>query len=171
MSQKLEGSKTTGAHLQLSKLVGAWEGTSKTWFDPAKLEDESPVSGTMRLILDGRFILHEYRGSFGGKPIEGLAIYGYNLDLQQFQSAWIDSFHSGSAIMFSEGKKGDSTINVLGSYAYITPETEQHWGWRTHIELHSDSELIITAFNISPEGNETKATETIYRKASPVAPQ
>lgn len=153
-----------GAHFQLRRMVGEWKGTTKTWFDPAKLEDESPIRGTMRLVLDGRFIMHEYQSSFGDKPITGMAIYGYNMDLQKFQCAWIDSFHNGSAIMFSQGEKGDNNIRVLGSYAYITPETEQHWGWRTHIEMKSDSEMVITAFNISPEGAETKATETVYNK-------
>ena len=166
MSQKLEQSKTDGAHLQLSKMVGIWKGTTKTWFDPAKLEDESPITGTMRSILDGRFIMHEYQSSFGDKPITGMAIYGYNLDLQKFQCAWIDSFHNGSAIMFSEGKKGDAQINILGGYTYITPEEEQHWGWRTQIEMANDTEMVITAFNISPQGEETKATETVYKKST-----
>ena len=167
MSQKFEQSKTSGAHFQLSKMVGEWKGTTKTWFDPAKLEDESPINGTMRFILDDRFIIHEYHSRFGDKPITGMAIYGYNLDLQKFQCSWIDTFHNGSAIMFSQGNKGDAHINVLGSYAYITAEVEQHWGWRTHIEMVSDVEMVITAFNISPDGQETKATETNYRKVKP----
>jgi hypothetical protein len=166
MSEKFAASKTTGAHFQLSKLVGEWKGTARTWFDPNKLEDESPVSGTMKLILDGRFILHEYQGSFGGEPIAGMAIYGYHLELGKFQCAWIDSFHNGTAIMFSEGKKGGNDISVLGSYAYVTPEIEQHWGWRTNIECRSDDEIVITAYNITPEGQESKATETIYRKVN-----
>jgi hypothetical protein len=166
MSQKLEQSKTSGAHFQLSRMVGDWKGTCKVWFDPSKLEDESPVSGSMRLIMDGRFILHEYHGSFGDKPLTGMAIYGYNLELGKFQCAWIDSFHNGSAIMFSQGEKGDANMKLLGSYAYITPDAEQYWGWRTHIDMVNDTEMIITAFNISPEGHESKATETIYHKVS-----
>lgn len=164
MSQKLNESKINGPHFQLSRLVGEWKGTTKTWFDPSKLEDESPINGTMRLMLDGRFIMHEYQSSFGDKPLSGIAIFGYDLNTQKFQCAWMDTFHNGTAIMFSKGNKGDEGINVLGSYAYITPETEQHWGWRTQLEMISDSEMVITAYNISPEGQETKATETNYRK-------
>lgn len=166
MNEKIETSKTSGAHFQLSRLVGEWKGTAKTWFDPNKLEDESPVSGTMKLILDGKFILHEYKGSFGGKPITGMAILGYHLGLQKYQCAWIDSFHNGSAIMFSEGKKGGKDISVLGSYAYVTPEEEQHWGWRSEIDFIREDEIVITAYNISPEGQESKATETIYKKVN-----
>ena len=164
MSEKLETSKTSGAHYQLSRLAGSWQGRVKTWFEPGNLADESDMYGTMRLILDGKFIMHEYQGSFGDKPLQGFAIYGYNLDLQKYQFAWIDSFHNGTAIMFSQGNKGDQQFNTIGSYAYVTPELEQHWGWRTEMEFVSDDELLITAYNISPEGEETKATETAYKR-------
>lgn len=164
MSQKLTLSKTSGAHYQLSRLEGEWEGTTKTWFDPEKLEDESPIKGTMRPLLDGRFIQHEYKSSFGEKPITGMAIIGYHLDLQKYQVAWIDSFHNGPAIMFSEGARGTDEMNVLGSYAYVTPEMEQHWGWRTTIEIVSDNEIIIRAFNITPAGEESRALETVYKR-------
>lgn len=164
MIEKFETSKSTGAHFQLTKLAGEWEGITRTWFEPDKLADESAVRGTMRPILGGRFILHEYQGSLGGKPLEGLAIYGYHLGLGKFQSAWIDSFHNGTAIMFSEGNSGDVLISMLGSYAYVTPKAVQHWGWRTEIEITNDDEVKITAYNVSPEGEEVKATETVYKK-------
>ena len=164
MSEKLKNSLSNGAHAQLATLAGSWEGIARTWFEPSKPEDESPVKGTMRPILDGRFILHEYTGSFKGKALSGLAIYGYHLELKKFQTAWVDSFHNNTAIMFSEGKKEDTLMSVLGGYAYVTPEMEQHWGWRTTIEMKGEDEVIITAYNISPEGEEVKATETVYRR-------
>ena len=34
----------------------------------------------------------------------------------------------------------------------------------TDIEIVNDNEIVITAFNISPEGQESKATETVYNK-------
>ena len=164
MSGKLEASKNNGPHRQLARLEGTWQGTAKTWFEPGKLADESPVTATMKLILDGRFILHEYKGSMQGKPLEGMAIYGYHLDLQKFQVAWIDSFHNGSAIMFSEGRKGTDELNVSGSYAYVTPEAEQYWGWRTQIDINDDDTVTITAYNVSPTEEEAKATEVVLTR-------
>jgi hypothetical protein len=41
---------------------------------------------------------------------------------------------------------------------------EQRWGWRTRFDLVSPEELVITAWNISPTGEEDKATEATYRR-------
>ncbi|MEJ7737620.1 MAG: DUF1579 domain-containing protein [Chitinophagaceae bacterium] len=159
-NDKLEKSLHTGAHQQLHLLVGDWEGITRTWFEPNQLADESPMKGTMKAVLDGRFILHEYSGSINSEPFEGLAIYGYHLGSRSFQSAWIDSFHMGTAIMFSEAAGNDKKMRFLGSYA----ANEERWGWRTVIEVVSPDELVITAFNITPDGAESKGVETHYRR-------
>jgi hypothetical protein len=164
MSTKFEQSKSEGAHHLFTCMVGNWEGVAKTWFNPDELSDESTVKGTMRLILGGRFLLHEYQGSMNGKPLEGVVIYGNQLSLGKFQSIWVDSFHTGTDMMFSEGKRNDASLNVTGIYVYVTPEKEHTWGWRTEISLINENELLITAYNISPESEESKATELLYMR-------
>lgn len=72
MSQKFADSITSGPHNQLSRLIGEWEGSAKTWFKPGVIGDESPVTGSMRPVLGGRIIMHEYKGSMGGKVSEGM---------------------------------------------------------------------------------------------------
>jgi len=158
MSEKFEKSKAAGAHKQLERFTGEWEGTTKTWFEPDKLADESPMKGTIKSILGGQFVQYDYQGTMGGKPFEGVMLLGHQLSSGEFKSAWVDSFHTGTDIMYSKGKS--DAFNVLGSYAY----GDQHWGWRTTMEMNGDDELIITMYNITPEGQEAKGVETRYKR-------
>jgi hypothetical protein len=161
-----------GIRERLERLAGRWQGITRTWFEPDVLADESVTQATFRLLLDGRFLLHEYEGSIQGKPLQGMAIYGFHQREQQWQMAWIDSFHMDTEMMFSIGDGGaglapslskwERPFAVLGFYA--PPDGSPAWGWRTEIRIVSDDEFVHTAYNISPGGDEAKAVETVYRR-------
>jgi hypothetical protein len=145
-----------------SRLLGEWQGTTKTWFEPGKLADESPWQGTFKSILDGRFLLYEYTGSLQGEPLAGAAILGYNQLLKRCEMAWVDSAHNGSAIMFSPGEAGKQLFSVLGSYP--DPSGGPAWGWRTTIEVLDDDHLVITHDNITPQGLAAPGVQTVYSR-------
>ncbi|MEZ5992705.1 MAG: DUF1579 domain-containing protein [Planctomycetota bacterium] len=164
MSKKLDESKQDGAHALLASMVGEWQGVAKTWFEPGKLGDESPITGNTRLALDGMFLLHEYEGTLMGGPMKGLAIIGRSLGEQQWQVAWIDSVHNGTRIMHSVGEKdapADKT-NVFGTYP--AGDGSPDWGWRTTLEMRTPDNLVITHYNITPEGEESPGVEIDYKR-------
>jgi hypothetical protein len=144
-------------HHFLSLLSGGWAGTSRLWLEPGKLADESPVVGTIQVILDGRFALYLYQGSIEDETQHGMFTFGYNTLLDRYEASWVDSFHNNTAIMFCVGSARDNGFSVLGSYP--DPSGGPDWGWRTEVELLDEDHLVITAYNIHPEYGEAKATE------------
>ena len=149
--------KSSTPHTFLAQLAGNWTGTSKLWLEPGKLADESPVVGTIQLVLEGRFALYLYQGSIEGESQHGMFTFGYNTTLEKYEASWVDSFHNNTAIMFCSGDAAENGFFVLGSYP--DPTGGPDWGWRTELKLIDRDHLVITAFNISPEGEEAQATQ------------
>lgn len=163
VKSKFELSMEKGPHKLLQNLVGKWQGKTKTWFEKDVLADESTITGEITAILESRFISYDYQGSLDGKSFGGKMIIGFDIPYQRFTTSWIDSFHMGTQIMLSSGEFTDNGFAVLGAYG--SPEYgDKPWGWRTELEVLNENEIIFSAFNISPEGEEAKATETVYKR-------
>lgn len=150
-------------HHFFASLAGHWRGTSKLWLEPGKLANEAPIAGTIQLVLDGRFALFLYQSSIEGEAQHGMFTFGYNTLLDLYEASWVDSFHNNTAIMFCTGDQKANGFYVLGSYP--DPSGGPDWGWRTEVELRGN-ELIITAYNIMPDGLEAKATEFSLNKVN-----
>jgi hypothetical protein len=150
-------------HHFFAQLAGNWRGTSKLWLEPDTLAGETPIVGTIQLILEGRFALFLYQSSIEGEAQHGMFTFGYNTLLDRYETSWVDSFHNNTGIMFCTGSEIENGFSVLGSYP--DPNGGPDWGWRTEVELREDK-LIITAYNIMPEGEEAKATESILTKVN-----
>jgi hypothetical protein len=142
------------AHVVLSRFVGHWRGQTQLWFEADKAPERTVTELYAELVLGGRWLRMTYQGVAFAKPHAGEMILGYHEDPREYELAWIDSFHTGSAIMLSHGRaETPGVVNVHGSYL----AGGQRWGWRTRVECPSADELILQAFNVPP--NEPRQEE------------
>lgn len=145
-----------------SEVPGTWSGTTKTWFEPQVLADESPINAEIHFVLGEKFLLYEYRSEMKGDPFQGRLLIGYNSDKNRVECSWVDQFHMGDAILFSVGDLRMDGFSVLGAYSMgDSPE----WGWRTQLQIVSKDQIIFRSYNITPEGMEALALETILTRS------
>lgn len=163
--QNLETSQSAGGpHHRLARMDGQWSGRYSLWFEPDVIAAEDAQRGTLRAVLGGRYLLHEYDWDYAGKTHSGIALYGYHIDEARWECAWVDSFHTGSFIMAAHtaGDADPAHFAVLGSYGDGQTPPGPRWGWRTEIEQPDDDRLVITMTNITPDGEEARAVEVMY---------
>ena len=102
-----------------------------------------------------------YRSQLEGKPLAGELLIAYESGEKLYRTAWVDSFHTGTAILVSQGNDGGGPIDVSGRW--FAGEGQGHWGWRTVIDDSVAGALGIRMFNISPEGQEDLGIEIALR--------
>ena len=152
-------------HEQLAAIVGAWEGTATTWTAPNHPPDVAPWQVTIAPMLEGRFFEQRHRGSFGGKELEGVVIYGFDSARGVHTATWYDSFHTGTAQLVMEGAPPADPATILDVRGqYYVSRIASWWGWRTVLRTPAPGTLRIEMYNVDPGRTEHPAVTVVLKR-------
>jgi hypothetical protein len=149
-------------------LLGNWAGTNLlnlSWLpSPEHLSDttlqvtKSVNDNFLQLTYTWSDTSHE------NTPHNGVLLLGVDPETRKATSAWCDSWHQSTGLLFCTGDiEASGKINVLGSYS-APPGPD--WGWRISLQQNTDDTLEIVMTNITPDGEEDLAVRATFRRVS-----
>jgi hypothetical protein len=143
----------------LQGLVGSWAGHSTLWLDPEGEGDTQPSSAEIALAANGKALRVDYEWQVDDATERGSMLVERDPKRPGFRAAWVDSWHQDRVMMVLAGDVADA-VDFRGTYQ---AEGWPEWGWRIRLEADAD-EMRLLMWNISPEGQEARAVEGIYRR-------
>ncbi len=144
-----------------TKLVGEWRGLNRLhtpWMEDDPI-NESVAEANVKTAAIEKFLKIEYTWIYEEKPQAGILLVGGEENLAK--AVWIDSWHNGDNFMNCEGNFEGNLIKIKGFYK--VPD-HPDWGWTTEIFFENENSFKVIMHNVTPEGEESLAVESIYEK-------
>ena len=148
-------------HAELAKGVGHYRVETHYWMGPDQPAMPMDATANVEMILDGRYMVQEWKSDFMGMPFEGRLIMGFNNLTQEYWSLWIDSSSTGYSI--STGKENENGDIVLHGMMH-DPLTPHGRPYRSVSTQAQDGDFMFTMYDSTPDGGEFKVMEMKYIK-------
>ena len=145
------------------QIAGNWTGNYQLWLDPSAPPVESPTRLEIAVNESGRYATLAYHWSHDGRACDGVLVVVLNGKGRSATASWVDTFHMSDSFMVSRGTVAGSRVDMRGSYA---APAGPDWGWRTVVEADAHDALRVLMFNVTPDGQEARAVEAVYHRAS-----
>lgn len=150
-------------HALFKDMVGKWKTDSKFWMEANAKPEESKGTQTSKLIMEGRFLQSEFKGTAMGKPFTGMGLLGYDSVRQEYQSVWLDSMNT--AMMVSNGTYETATKTLKESGTGSCPMTgDKNKAYRGEWRFLDKSHYTYSLFTHGTDGKEFKTMEITFTK-------
>ena len=147
----------------MKRWAGTWTGEALTFIDPDRGPEKAKWRGQIELLFGGRFAEFLYAGEVLEKAHQGRLLFAFENDEAQWRTCWLDTFHTGTTLLVSNGPPSDGVISVKGDYFV---NGHPRWGWRTELDDRRDDELTFRMFNVKPDGAEELAVEVLLTRGT-----
>lgn len=166
MMKKWEEYSTPGEEQKmLSTYEGNWTYTSKSWEKPDAKPEETKGTSSFKMIMGGRYLQQNVKGTAMGQPFEGQGTIGFDNAKERFDSTWMDSM--GTGIMKGEGTydKNKKIISEFGEFT-CPMDDDKTAQYRSEWKLKDKNNMTFTMYAKGMNGieKEFKMMEMNYKR-------
>lgn len=165
MMKKYEAASTPGEpHKILAETSGKWNTVSQMWQSAEGKPETSKGTSQFKMILGGRWLQQDFKGTAMGKPFQGMGLLGYDNVKGKYESHWFDSMSTGSMEAEGDYDAATKTLKDKGSMSCpISPSKTQEM--RSEWQMLSKNKMIFSMYGKGPQGGpEFKMMEIVYTR-------
>ena len=153
---------TPGAqHKALAGMVGNYDMKVRAFYAPGAPPEETAGTATRKMILDGRVLVEDVKGTMMGQPFTGQGTTGYDNVTGKHWSTWMDSMSTG--MMLSQGTcDAQGACSFTGTYN--DPIKKGPVTSRMTTKWTSPTTEVFEMYGPGPDGKEMKLMEITYTK-------
>ena len=150
-------------HKLFATLAGTWTAHTREWMEPTTPPVESTGTASMKMLLDGRFLYHNFNGQMMGQPFSGLGIEAYDNVTKKYVTMWIDSLSTGILVMEGTASSDGKTITLRGSH--VEPGGSKVL-YRSIWKILDANNQTFELYGTPGRGKEMKLLEIVYTRKS-----
>lgn len=161
MAQMMKLATPGKEHKALAATAGDWTAVTKYRMGPDAPWQDGKAELRNKSILGGRWVLQEFKSSYGGMPFEGLQILGYDNLKKKYVSTWRDTFSTWAVHTEGTASEDGKTIVMKGTMVdLLSPKGRP---MKTIIKIVSDKEQHFEMYD-TIDGKEVMVMTQISKK-------
>jgi hypothetical protein len=146
-------------HKVFAKMTGKWTGKMKVWSSMAPTQPpmESIDESESKLVLGGRFVLTEAKGSMMGMAMQRMNFLGYDNFTRQYTQIFTSSMGTATNIATGTFDASGKVLTLRGEFN----EPDGKYPFKNVLRIESDDVLVFESYRIYPDGKELKLIEQV----------
>jgi hypothetical protein len=149
-------------HKMMNLWNGTWSGEVTMWESPDALPVKSNATVVNKMVLGGRYQQSTFKGTYNGKPLEGLSTLAYDNSRKLFLSTWIDNM--GTGLMSAEGPWDPASKSITFRGTMADPVTGKLVDTKEIFKPIDNNYQVMEMYAVAPDGKEFKTMEIKYTR-------
>jgi hypothetical protein len=149
-------------HKMMSLWNGTWNGEVTMWIAPDAQPVKSNATVVNKMVLGNRYQQSSFKGTYQGKPFEGIGTLAYDNSRKLFLSTWIDNTSTG--MMTAEGPWDPASKSITFKGTMSDPATGKLLDTKEIFKPIDNNYQVMEMYAIAPDGKEFKTMEIKYTR-------